>query len=95
LSSAAIDYEGTLRACVEVEERKRERAMPEPSGGGSGGSPLKYHLVYTPYAPTFTAVLGQPPTVPATAAGAMAVPLHPYYTTTVDISQAIIAAYTY
>jgi hypothetical protein len=39
LASVAINQEGTFRACVEVEENKRKRAMPGPSGGGSGSAP--------------------------------------------------------
>jgi hypothetical protein len=36
LASVAIDQEGTFRDCAEAEEKNRKRAMPEPSGGGSG-----------------------------------------------------------
>jgi hypothetical protein len=48
LASAAIDQEGTMKACAEAEDRKRKRVMPRSSGGSSGGDPLKYHMVYTP-----------------------------------------------
>jgi hypothetical protein len=44
LASVAIDQEGTIRACVEAEEKKRKRVMLEPSRG----APLKYRLFYMP-----------------------------------------------
>jgi hypothetical protein len=48
LVSATIDQEGASHACMDVEERKRKRAMSGPSGGSSGGAPVKYRMVYTP-----------------------------------------------
>jgi hypothetical protein len=48
LASAAIDQEGTMKACEVAEEKKRKRAMPRPSGGSSSGAPPKYRMIYTP-----------------------------------------------
>jgi hypothetical protein len=48
LASATIDQEGTMKACVEAEERKRKRVMPGSLGGTSVGAPLKYCMIYTP-----------------------------------------------
>jgi hypothetical protein len=48
LARAAIDPEGTLRACAEAKKKKRKRVMPGPSGGSSGGGPPKYCMAYTP-----------------------------------------------
>jgi hypothetical protein len=48
LASAAIDQEGTMRACDVTEEKKKKRTMLGSSGGSSSGAPLKYRLVYTP-----------------------------------------------
>jgi hypothetical protein len=48
LASAAIDQEGIMKACEVVEEKKRKRTMPGPSGGSSSGAPLKYRKIYTP-----------------------------------------------
>jgi hypothetical protein len=48
LASAAIDQEGTMKACEVAEEKKRKRIMPGSSGGSSSGAPLKYRMIYTP-----------------------------------------------
>jgi hypothetical protein len=48
LASAAIDQEGTMKACEVAEEKKRKRAVSGPSGGNSSGAPPKYRMVYTP-----------------------------------------------
>jgi hypothetical protein len=48
LASAAIDQEGTMKACEAAEEKKRKRTMPGPSGGSFSGAPLKYRMIYTP-----------------------------------------------
>jgi hypothetical protein len=49
LASAAIDNEGSMKACAEAEDRKRKKIMPGPSGSsGSSGAPPKYRMVYTP-----------------------------------------------
>jgi hypothetical protein len=49
LASAAIDKEGSMKACAEAEEKKRKRTMLGCSGsGGSSGASLKYRMVYTP-----------------------------------------------
>jgi hypothetical protein len=48
LASAAIDQEGTMKACEAAKEKKRKRAMSGPSGGSSSGAPLKYRMIYTP-----------------------------------------------
>jgi hypothetical protein len=49
LVSAAIDKEGSMKACVEAEENKRKRIMSQSSrSGGSSGAPPKYSMVYTP-----------------------------------------------
>jgi hypothetical protein len=48
LASAAIDQEGTMKACEVAEEKKRKRTMPGPSGGSSSGALLKYHMIYIP-----------------------------------------------
>jgi hypothetical protein len=45
--NAAIDQEGTMKACVEAEERKTKRVMLRPSGGSSGDALVKYRMVYT------------------------------------------------
>jgi hypothetical protein len=51
LASATIDQERIIKAVAEAKEKKRKRIMPGSSGiGGSGGAPLKYHMVYTPLA---------------------------------------------
>jgi hypothetical protein len=42
LANAAIDQEGTMRACEVVEEKKRKRTTPRPTGGSSSGAPAKY-----------------------------------------------------
>jgi hypothetical protein len=47
LVSAAIEQEGTYRAQLDEEEKKRKRALLEPSEDGARGAPLKYRLVYT------------------------------------------------
>jgi hypothetical protein len=41
LASAAIDQEGTMKACEAAEEKKRKRAVSRPSGGSSSGAPPK------------------------------------------------------
>jgi hypothetical protein len=48
LASAAIDQEGTMKACEAVEEKKRKRVVSGPSGGSSSGAPLKYRMIYIP-----------------------------------------------
>jgi hypothetical protein len=48
LVSAAIDQEGTMRACEVAEEKKRKRTLLGSSEGSSSGAPLKYHMFYTP-----------------------------------------------
>jgi hypothetical protein len=48
LASAAIDQEGTMKACEAVKQKKRKRAMPGPSGGSSRCAPPKYRMIYTP-----------------------------------------------
>jgi hypothetical protein len=48
LASAAIDQEGTMKACEESEEKKRKRAVSGPSGGSSSSAPPKYRMIYTP-----------------------------------------------
>jgi hypothetical protein len=48
LASAAIDQEGTMKACEADEEKKRKRVASGPSGGNSCGAPIKYHMIYTP-----------------------------------------------
>jgi hypothetical protein len=39
LASTAIDQEGTMKACEAVEEKKKKRAMPGPTGGSFRGAP--------------------------------------------------------
>jgi hypothetical protein len=48
LTSAAIDQEGSMKACEVAEEKKRERAVSGPSGGSSISAPPKYRMIYTP-----------------------------------------------
>jgi hypothetical protein len=48
LASAAIDQEGTMKACEAAEEKKRKRAVSGPFGGSSSSAPLKYRMIYTP-----------------------------------------------
>jgi hypothetical protein len=48
LVSAAIDQESTYRSYLNMKEKKRKRAMSGPSEDSTGGTPPKYHLVYTP-----------------------------------------------
>jgi hypothetical protein len=48
LASAAIDQEGTMKACEATEEKKRKRVVSGPSGGSSSGAPPKYRMIYTP-----------------------------------------------
>jgi hypothetical protein len=48
LASAAIDQEGTMKACEEAEDKKRKRTMSGPSGGSSNGAPIKCRMIYTP-----------------------------------------------
>jgi hypothetical protein len=48
LASAALDKEGSMKACAEAEEKKRTKVMSGPSGSGSSsGAPPKYRMVYT------------------------------------------------
>jgi hypothetical protein len=35
-----------MKACEGVEEKKRKRIMPGPTGGSSSGAPPKYRIVY-------------------------------------------------
>jgi hypothetical protein len=48
LASAAIDQEGTMKACEAAEEKKRKRVVSGPSGGGSSSARPKYRMIYTP-----------------------------------------------
>jgi hypothetical protein len=48
LASAAIDQEGTMRACEAAKEKKRKMALSGPSGGSSSGASPKYRMIYTP-----------------------------------------------
>jgi hypothetical protein len=48
LASAAIDQEGTMKACDVAEEKKR--TMSGPSQGCSSSAPPKYCMIYTPTA---------------------------------------------
>jgi hypothetical protein len=48
LASAAIDQEGTMKACEVAEEKKRKRAVSGSFRGSSSGACLKYRMVYTP-----------------------------------------------
>jgi hypothetical protein len=48
LASAAIDQEGTMKACEAAEEKKRKRAVLGPSGGSSSSALPKYRMIYTP-----------------------------------------------
>jgi hypothetical protein len=50
LASAAVDQEGTMKACEATEDKKRKRAVSGPSGCSSSGAPLKYRMIYTPSA---------------------------------------------
>jgi hypothetical protein len=48
LESASINQEGTLKAYVEAEEKKRNRIMPRSSASdGSGDAPPRYRMIYT------------------------------------------------
>jgi hypothetical protein len=47
LTRAAIDQEGTMKACEATNDKKRKRAMPGPSGGSSSGAPPEYRMIYT------------------------------------------------
>jgi hypothetical protein len=47
LASAAIDQDGTMKACEAAKEKKRKRAVLGPSGGSSSGAPPKYRMIYT------------------------------------------------
>jgi hypothetical protein len=47
LASAAIDQEGTTKACEAAKEKKRKRTVSGPSGGSSSGAPPKYRMIYT------------------------------------------------
>jgi phosphoenolpyruvate carboxylase len=48
LTSAAIDQEGTIKACEAAEEKKRKRVVSGPSGGSSSSAPPKYRMIYIP-----------------------------------------------
>jgi hypothetical protein len=48
LASAAIDQEGTMKACEAAKEKKRKRAASGPAVGSSSNAPPKYHMIYTP-----------------------------------------------
>jgi hypothetical protein len=48
LASAAIDQEGTTKACEAAEEKKRKRVVSGPSKGSSSSAPPKYRMIYTP-----------------------------------------------
>jgi hypothetical protein len=48
LASAAIDQEGTMKACEAGEEKKRKRIVSGPSRDGSSSAPPKYRMIYTP-----------------------------------------------
>jgi hypothetical protein len=49
IASAAIDREGSMKACADVEEKKRKRIMTGSlRSGGSNGAPPIYRMVYTP-----------------------------------------------
>jgi hypothetical protein len=48
LASAAIDQEGTMKACEAAKEKKRKREVSGPFGGSSSGALLKYRMIYTP-----------------------------------------------
>jgi hypothetical protein len=48
LASAAIDQEGTMKACEADEEKKRKRVVSGPSGDSSISASPKYRMIYTP-----------------------------------------------
>jgi hypothetical protein len=48
VASAAIDQEGTMKACEVAEEKKRKRVVSGPFGGSSSIAPPKYHMIYIP-----------------------------------------------
>jgi hypothetical protein len=48
LASAAIDQEGTMKACEATKEKERKRAVSGPSRGSSSSAPPKYRMIYTP-----------------------------------------------
>jgi hypothetical protein len=50
LASAAIDQEGTMKACEAAKEKKRKRVVLGPSRGSSSSAPPKYRMIYTPLA---------------------------------------------
>jgi hypothetical protein len=50
LASAAIDQEGTMKACEVAEEKRRKKAVSGPSRGSSTVAPPKYRMIYTPHA---------------------------------------------
>jgi hypothetical protein len=50
LVSTVIYQEGTYRALLDEEEKKRKRVISGPSEDSTGCAPLKYPLVYTPSA---------------------------------------------
>jgi hypothetical protein len=47
LVTAAIDKEGSMKACAEAEEKKRIM-LGSAGSGESIGAPHKYRMVYTP-----------------------------------------------
>jgi hypothetical protein len=46
LASVAIDQERMMKVVAKADKKKRKRLMP---GSAGSGTPLKYHMVYTPY----------------------------------------------
>jgi hypothetical protein len=48
LASAAIDQEGTMKACEAAEEKKRKKVVSGSSRDGSSSAPPKYRMIYTP-----------------------------------------------
>jgi hypothetical protein len=48
LVSAAIEQEGTYRAVLAEEEKKRKKALSRLSKDSIGDDPPKYRLIYTP-----------------------------------------------
>jgi hypothetical protein len=89
LASAAIDQEGTMRACDTAEEKKRKWTMLGSSGGSSRCPPEVAHGLHaTRGTATLTStILGQPPTVPAVAI-AIAVQPHTFHSTAAGDSHA-------
>jgi hypothetical protein len=48
LASAAIDQEGTMKACEAAKEKKRKREVSGPFRCSFSGALLKYRMIYTP-----------------------------------------------